>query len=85
MGFFVLSLLGNLNLLYSIPWWIYIISLILIPLLMIPIQEGVRWHDKNEWLRFQKRSKLEFNTKLYFLFSFSLSNDVYNRGMHSPI
>ncbi|GBB83760.1 hypothetical protein RclHR1_10430003 [Rhizophagus clarus] len=53
----------------NLPYYIYIIGFIL-PILFIPIQELVKMHDKKEYVRFQKRSKLEFNTKL---------------GMHSPV
>jgi hypothetical protein len=34
------------------------------PLILMPIQELVKSSDKREFIRFQKRSKLEFNTKL---------------------
>jgi hypothetical protein len=54
----------------SLSWWLYIVSLIGGPLIVLPIQEMAKMHDTQEWTRFQKRSKLEFNTKL---------------GMHSPV
>lgn len=53
----------------NLPWYIYVLAFCW-PIIMIPVQELVKIHDKEEWTRFQKRSKLEFNTKL---------------GMHSPI
>ncbi|RUS33312.1 hypothetical protein BC938DRAFT_472133 [Jimgerdemannia flammicorona] len=40
------------------------------PVIFLPVQELVKMHDNKEYTRFQKRSKLEFNTKL---------------GMHSPL
>ncbi|CAG8502932.1 3042_t:CDS:10 [Ambispora gerdemannii] len=52
-----------------LPLFLYLVAL-LWPIIFIPVQELVRWHDRKEYKRFQKRSKLEFNTKL---------------GMHSPI
>ncbi|PKK76448.1 calcium ATPase [Rhizophagus irregularis] len=61
--------LGPLSLLKNLPYYIYLIGF-LSPILFIPIQELVKMHDKKEYNRFQKRSKLEFNTKL---------------GMHSPV
>ncbi|CAG8501772.1 10188_t:CDS:2 [Diversispora eburnea] len=43
----------------------------LVPILIfIPIQELVKMHDMKHYTKFQKRSKLLFNTKL---------------GMHSPV
>ncbi|OZJ02713.1 hypothetical protein BZG36_03847 [Bifiguratus adelaidae] len=52
-----------------LPWYIYFIGLIW-PLSIIPIQELAKMHDRKQYIRFQKRSKLQFNTKL---------------GMHSPL
>jgi hypothetical protein len=34
------------------------------PFILIAIQELVKSKEKKEFIRFQKRSKLEFNTKL---------------------
>jgi hypothetical protein len=70
MVFTTISLiLGPFLLLKNLPYYIYLIGFIS-PILFIPIQELVKMHDKKEYIRFQKRSKLEFNTKL---------------GMHSPV
>ncbi|KAL0077234.1 hypothetical protein J3Q64DRAFT_1640643, partial [Phycomyces blakesleeanus] len=52
-----------------IPWFVYFIGLGF-PLVLVPVQELVKMHDNKEFTRFQKRSKLEFSTKL---------------GMHSPL
>ncbi|CAI2180491.1 8935_t:CDS:10 [Funneliformis geosporum] len=68
--FTTVSLLpGPLSTLKEIPYYIYLIGF-LSPIIFIPIQELVKIHDRKEYTRFQKRSKLEFNTKL---------------GMHSPV
>ncbi|KAI8970791.1 hypothetical protein BDB01DRAFT_731411 [Pilobolus umbonatus] len=53
----------------SIPWFIYFI-IFSWPIILVPVQELVKMHDNKEFSRFQKRSKLEFSTKL---------------GMHSPL
>jgi hypothetical protein len=55
--------------LISIPWYTYFLGFIF-PLVLVPVQEVVKLHDEKEFTRFQKRSKLEFSTKL---------------GMHSPL
>ncbi|KAI8071248.1 hypothetical protein BC940DRAFT_234491, partial [Gongronella butleri] len=55
--------------LHDVPWYIYFIGLIW-PVVLVPVQELVKLHDDKEFTRFQKRSKLEFSTKL---------------GMHSPL
>ncbi|KAJ3189439.1 hypothetical protein HDU85_003069 [Gaertneriomyces sp. JEL0708] len=47
-----------------LPWWLYLVSLVPGPALTLAIQEIVKVHDRREWDRSQKRSKLEFNTKL---------------------
>jgi hypothetical protein len=47
----------------DVPWFVYIIALCC-PLVFIPVQEGVKMHDKRVFARMQKRAKLEFNTKL---------------------
>ncbi|KAI8393407.1 uncharacterized protein BYT42DRAFT_550947 [Radiomyces spectabilis] len=52
-----------------IPWYVYFLGLIW-PVIVVPVQELVKLHDEKEFTRFQKRSKLEFSTKL---------------GMHSPL
>lgn len=52
-----------------IPWYVYFLGFVF-PLLLVPMQELVKLHDEKEFTRFQKRSKLEFSTKL---------------GMHSPL
>ena len=70
MAFFAISMIFSPVGLGDLSWWIYVLGLLGGPLLILPIQELVKLHDKQEWLRFQKRSKLEFNTKL---------------GMHSPV
>ncbi|CAO3692490.1 unnamed protein product [Rhizopus stolonifer] len=51
------------------PWFIYFLAFVW-PIVLIPVQELVKMHDNKEFTRFQKRSKLEFSTKL---------------GMHSPL
>jgi hypothetical protein len=63
--------LGSVKLeyIFHIPWWIHLITIVPIPLIII-INELVKKHGRAEWIRFQKRTKLEFNTKL---------------GMHSPL
>ncbi|ORZ03694.1 hypothetical protein BCR43DRAFT_429587 [Syncephalastrum racemosum] len=53
----------------NVPWYVYFLGLVW-PLVLVPIQELVKMHDSKEFTRFQKRSKLEFSTKL---------------GMHSPL
>lgn len=47
----------------SIPWYVYFLGFIW-PLVLLPIQEVVKMHDNKEFTRFQKRSKLEFSTKV---------------------
>lgn len=53
----------------KIPWFVYFLGFAW-PIILIPVQELVKMHDNKEFTRFQKRSKLEFSTKL---------------GMHSPL
>ena len=53
----------------QISWWIYLLSFTA-PLALLTVSEVVKYRDKQEWQKFQKRSKLEFSTKL---------------GMHSPL
>lgn len=47
----------------SIPWFVYFVAFVW-PLVFLPWQEFVKRYDKKEYLRFQKRSRLEFSTKL---------------------
>jgi hypothetical protein len=47
----------------KIPWFIYSIGFGW-PIVLIPAQELVKMHDNKEFTRFQKRSKLEFSTKV---------------------
>ncbi|KAI9276049.1 hypothetical protein BY458DRAFT_454486 [Sporodiniella umbellata] len=51
------------------PWFVYLL-IFAWPIVLVPVQELVKLHDNKEFTRFQKRSKLEFSTKL---------------GMHSPL
>ncbi|KAJ1911506.1 hypothetical protein IWQ60_010099 [Tieghemiomyces parasiticus] len=60
---------GPADLIRRVPWYYYVVALAS-PLILVPYQEFVKWHDRRHWTLFQKRSKLEFNTKL---------------GLHSPI
>ncbi|KAG2187033.1 hypothetical protein INT44_003261 [Umbelopsis vinacea] len=53
----------------TLPWYVYFLGFAFV-LVIIPAQELVKLHDLKEFTRFQKRSKLEFSTKL---------------GMHSPL
>lgn len=47
----------------AIPWFVYFVAFAW-PLFFLPLQEVVKRFDKKEYLRFQKRSRLEFSTKL---------------------
>jgi hypothetical protein len=67
VGFFFGS--ARWELLKQVPWWIYIVGVAPIGVI-IGVNELVKMHARAEWIRFQKRTKLEFNTKL---------------GMHSPL
>ncbi|KAI9298920.1 hypothetical protein K502DRAFT_298739 [Neoconidiobolus thromboides FSU 785] len=60
------TLIGTLN---ALPYWYYVMGFVS-PILLLPLQEMVKYHDRDIYTRFQKRSKLEFNTKL---------------GLHSPV
>ncbi|RKP37124.1 hypothetical protein BJ085DRAFT_19421 [Dimargaris cristalligena] len=60
---------GPPNLMDRLPWYYYAVTLVA-PVFFVPFQELIKWHDKKHVVLFQKRSKLEFNTKL---------------GLHSPI
>ncbi|CAM0141394.1 unnamed protein product [Umbelopsis sp. WA50703] len=53
----------------GLPWYIYFLGFAFV-VVLLPVQELVKMHDLKEFTRFQKRSKLEFSTKL---------------GMHSPL
>ncbi|KAI9216631.1 hypothetical protein BC828DRAFT_409271, partial [Blastocladiella britannica] len=52
-----------------LPWHFYLVLAGSLPV-QIAIHETAKRPDRRQWMRFQKRSKLEFNTRL---------------GMHSPI
>ena len=67
--FCIASLIGSEFTILQIPWFVWTVAFAPI-FIILPIQELTKLHDKTEWERFQKRSKLEFNTKL---------------GMHSPL
>jgi hypothetical protein len=60
---------GTTRFMTQTPWWIHLVALGLVAL-NVPVQEAVKAHDRKKWILFQKRTKLEFNTKL---------------GMHSPL
>ncbi|KAI8588602.1 hypothetical protein BDZ88DRAFT_476427 [Geranomyces variabilis] len=61
---------GRVYSLSVLSWWVYVVALAAAPVIIVAAQEVVKVHDRREWEKFQKRSKLEFNTKL---------------GMHSPL
>jgi hypothetical protein len=61
-----LSVLVSLR---KLPWFVYVIALGALPVI-VSIHEIVKIHDYHVFIRVQKRSKLEFNTRL---------------GMHSPL
>ncbi|KAI7850620.1 hypothetical protein BDC45DRAFT_546585 [Circinella umbellata] len=67
--FCAVSLVNGPFHLSNIPWYVYFLGFIW-PVIALPVQELVKMHDDKEFTRFQKRSKLEFSTKL---------------GMHSPL
>ncbi|KAJ2438194.1 hypothetical protein GGF42_008375, partial [Coemansia sp. RSA 2424] len=52
-----------------VPWYTYFIAFAA-PLLLLPLQDACKLHDKKRWTRLQKLAKLEFKTKL---------------GQHSPL
>ncbi|KAJ2573779.1 hypothetical protein GGH19_004328 [Coemansia sp. RSA 1807] len=52
-----------------VPWYTYAVAFAG-PLVLLPLQEFCKMHDKKRWTRFQKLAKLEFKTKL---------------GLHSPL
>ncbi|KAI9207507.1 uncharacterized protein BJ171DRAFT_276649 [Polychytrium aggregatum] len=69
IAFTAISLFSGPRSLSELPWYIWVLGFAS-PVVFVPIQEAMKVHDKKEWDKFQKRSKLEFNTKL---------------GMHSPL
>ncbi|KAJ1646712.1 hypothetical protein LPJ64_001826 [Coemansia asiatica] len=52
-----------------VPWYTYVIGLVG-PLVLLPLQDMCKLHDRKRWTRLQKLAKLEFKTKL---------------GLHSPL
>ncbi|KAJ2001555.1 hypothetical protein H4R26_004074 [Coemansia thaxteri] len=52
-----------------VAWYTYFIAFAG-PLMLLPLQEACKLHDKKRWVRLQKLAKLEFKTKL---------------GQHSPL
>ncbi|KAJ2702444.1 hypothetical protein FB645_004263 [Coemansia sp. IMI 203386] len=52
-----------------VPWYTYLIGLAG-PLVLLPLQDMCKLHDRKRWTRLQKLAKLEFKTKL---------------GLHSPL
>ncbi|RKO99118.1 hypothetical protein CXG81DRAFT_20758 [Caulochytrium protostelioides] len=69
IGFFGVSMRHTGLPLHVVPWYAWFLAALL-PLVSLPLHEWAKHLDGERWTRFQKRSKLEFNTKL---------------GMHSPI
>ena len=67
--FMAISIRNDYSYIYYLPWWIHIVCFLGV-FINIPIQELVKADDRKKWILFQKRTKLEFNTKL---------------GMHSPL
>ncbi|KAJ2693410.1 hypothetical protein GGH99_001168 [Coemansia sp. RSA 1285] len=53
----------------SVPWYTYVLAFAG-PLVLLPLQDLCKLHDKRRWTRLQKLAKLEFKTKL---------------GLHSPL
>lgn len=47
----------------GLPWYIYFLGFAFV-IVIVPVQELVKMHDLKEFTRFQKRSKLEFSTKV---------------------
>ncbi|KAJ2719721.1 hypothetical protein GGI07_005045 [Coemansia sp. Benny D115] len=64
----VLSTTGS-SAMARVPWYTYVIGLAG-PLVLLPLQDACKMHDRKRWTRLQKLAKLEFNTKL---------------GLHSPL
>ncbi|KAJ3041841.1 hypothetical protein HDV00_008545 [Rhizophlyctis rosea] len=64
--FFAVSVAGRGPLsMRALPWWMFFVAFVVGPLVIVPMQEVVKMYDAKEWAKFQKRSKLEFNTKLW--------------------
>ena len=61
--FCAVSLVNGPFHLSKIPWYVYFLGFIW-PVIALPVQELVKMHDDKEFTRFQKRSKLEFSTKV---------------------
>ncbi|KAJ1984624.1 hypothetical protein H4R34_000527 [Dimargaris verticillata] len=61
---------GPSSFMERLPWYYFFVALVGPWCLVVPVQELTKWHDRRQYDLFQKRSKLEFNTKL---------------GLHSPI
>ena len=68
-SFMAISIRSDFSYISHLPWWIHIVCFVGV-FINIPIQELVKADDRKKWILFQKRTKLEFNTKL---------------GMHSPL
>jgi hypothetical protein len=54
----------------TLPWYVYFLGFAFV-LVIIPAQELVKLHDMKEFTRFQKRSKLEFSTKVSDIYIWS--------------
>ena len=67
--FMAISIRNDYSYIYYLPWWIHVVCFVGV-FINIPIQELVKADDRKKCILFQKRTKLEFNTKL---------------GMHSPL
>ncbi|KAJ2550765.1 hypothetical protein EV175_003944 [Coemansia sp. RSA 1933] len=52
-----------------VPWYTYVVALAG-PVVLLPLQDLCKLHDRKKWARLQKLAKLEFKTKL---------------GLHSPL
>ncbi|KAJ1946816.1 hypothetical protein GGF37_000906 [Kickxella alabastrina] len=52
-----------------VPWYTFVLGLAG-PLVLLPVQDACKMHDRKRWTRLQKLAKIEFNTKL---------------GLHSPL
>ncbi|KAJ3045042.1 hypothetical protein HK097_001311 [Rhizophlyctis rosea] len=63
--FFAISVAGRGTLgMGVLPWWVWFVAFVVGPVILVPVHEVVKVWDREEWKKFQKRSKLEFNTKL---------------------
>ncbi|KAJ2741504.1 hypothetical protein GGI20_005146 [Coemansia sp. BCRC 34301] len=65
----LLAFAGDATHITRVPWYTYVVAFAG-PLLMLPLQDACKLHDKKRWTRLQKLAKLEFKTKL---------------GQHSPL